>query len=214
MVDEAGNTAESLFEEARSLSDIADVENDVRIVELLSEYVKLKPDRGMAWFYLGDALRTIGRLKDAEEALTRALDLAPKSHRFTVYARMAMLMQKREGPAEAETWYRLATAEPSCPAWMWCLRGANLISTESYRLAKSCLESALSGEDVDKEEAYLNLALIARAERRYQDARVYSQNALEIDSEYSDAKAVLQSIENIEKTIEKAASIARLSTLS
>lgn len=211
MVDETANSVESLFEQARSISDIAGEDNDVHIVELLSVYVSLKPDRGMAWFYLGDAFRTVGRMKDAEDALTKALELAPKSHRFTVYARIAMLKQKHVGPAEAEKWYRLATAEPNCPAWMWCARGANLKSTESYRLAKSCLENALSGEDVDKEEAYLNLALIARAERRYEDARAYLKKALEIDPQYSDAKLVLQSLEGIEKTIEKVAEIARMS---
>ena len=42
---------------------------DVHIVELLSVYVKFEPRSGAAWFHLGDALLTIGRLQEAEEAL-------------------------------------------------------------------------------------------------------------------------------------------------
>jgi tetratricopeptide (TPR) repeat protein len=196
-----------LFERARALSDLPDT--DLQIVELLSAYVRFKPDHGIAWFHFGDALRVIGRLADAEQALRRALDLAPENRRFTVYARIAMVIEKRGSPADAEKWYRLATSEAGCPGWMWCLRGSNLLSSETHALARTCFEAALKSDDADREEVFLNLALLARMQRRYDEARGYLQEALKIDPNYGAAKKALESLAGIEKTIEAAETTSR-----
>jgi tetratricopeptide (TPR) repeat protein len=207
---EARDGLERLFERARALMD--DPDTDVHIVELLSVYVKFEPHRGAAWFYLGDALRTVGRLQEAEEALLKAADLASGSNRFGAYARIGMLITKRGSPSDAEKWFRVATSEPSCPGWVWCLRGVNLLGSESYRLAKSCLETALISEDSVQEEVFLNLGLLERAQRRYEEARKHANDALAIDPNYVDAKRLLQSLVGIEETIEFAALAAEEAT--
>jgi tetratricopeptide (TPR) repeat protein len=204
---EAGDGPERIFQRALAIMD--DPDTDVHIVELLSVYVKLDPHRGVAWLYLGDALRTVGRLQEAEEAILKAADLAPSSHIFDVYARMGMLMTKRGSPSEAEKWYRSATSAAECPGWVWSLRGANLSRAESYRLAKSCLETALITEDVDKDEVLLNLGLIERAQRCYEKARKHANDALAIDPNYDQAKRLLQSLVGIEETIQFAACAAK-----
>ena len=207
---EARAGLERLFERARALRD--DPDTDVHIVELLSVFVKFEPHRGAAWFHLGDALRTVGRLREAEEALLTAADLASGSHRFSVYARIGMLMTDRGSPSDAEKWFRVATSEPGCPGWVWVLRGENLLRGESYRLAKSCLETALISEDSDKDEVFLNLGLLERAQRRYEEARKHANDALAIDPNYVDAKRLLQSLVGIEETIEFAALAAEEAT--
>jgi tetratricopeptide (TPR) repeat protein len=174
--------------------------SDVHIVELLSVYVKFESQRGLAWFYFGDALRSVGRLREAEEALLKAMDLAPTGS--TVYGHMGMLISKRGSPSDEEKWYRLATSEPGCPGWIWALRGENLLRAENYRLAKSCLETALTSEDVPKEEVFLNLALMERAQRRYDEARKHINDALALDPNYDEANRVLKSLVGIEQTIE------------
>jgi tetratricopeptide (TPR) repeat protein len=204
---EARDGPERIYQRARAMMD--DQDTDVHIVELLSVYVKVDPHRGVAWLYLGDALRTVGRLQEAEEALLKAADLAPSSHIFEAYARMGMLMTDRGSPSEAEKWYRSATSAAECPGWVWSLRGANLSHAESYRLAKSCLETAFITEDVDKDEVLLNLGLIERAQRRYEEARKYANDALAIDPNYDQAKRLLQSLVGIEETIEFAACAAK-----
>jgi cytochrome c-type biogenesis protein CcmH/NrfG len=73
---------------AHALSEVPD--GDVHVIELLSVYVKHQPEDGLAWFHLGDALRTVGRFREAEEALLRAADRAPKAYLFTIYARIGM----------------------------------------------------------------------------------------------------------------------------
>jgi Tfp pilus assembly protein PilF len=75
-------------------------------------------------------------------------------------------------------------------------------------LAKTCLETAVASEDVVEEEVFLNLALMARAQRRYAEAREYLQRALAKDASYADAKTVLASLSDIENTVELANSIA------
>jgi tetratricopeptide (TPR) repeat protein len=205
---EASDGPERIFQRARAIMDDPDM--DVHIVELLSVYVKLEPQRGAdAWFYLGDALLTIGRLQEAEEALLKAADLAPSSGTFSVYSRIGLLMTDRGSPSEAEKWYRAATSAIGCPGWVWSLRGANLYHGGSYRLAKSCLETALITEDVDKEEVFLNLGLLERAQRRYEEARKHANDALAINPNYDRAKELLQSLIGIEETIEFAARAAK-----
>lgn len=196
-----------IFERVLALLDNPDT--DVHVVELLRVYLKFDSQRGLAWFYFGDALRHVGRLQEAEDALLKAVDLAPKGSRFTVYARFGMLMSKRGSPSDAEKWYRLATSEAGCPGWIWGLRGANLLHTENYRLAKSCLETALTSEDVVTEEVFLNLALMECAQRRYEEARKHLNAALAIDPNYHEAKRVLQSLVGIEETIEIAALVTK-----
>jgi len=103
-----------LFERVRALAEAPDT--DVQIAELLSVYVRFEPGKGMAWFYLGDALRSIGRYQEGEAALLKAVSLAPDTARFGVYARIGMLAAQRWSAAEAEKWYRLATSEAGFPA--------------------------------------------------------------------------------------------------
>lgn len=205
--EEVAEALERIF--ARALLLMSHQNTDVHLVELLSVYVKFKPEHGLAWFYLGDALITVGRLPEAEQALLKAVDLAPQpSSRFIVYASIAKLMTQRGSPAEAEKWFHIATAEVGCPGWVWVLRGVNLLNTEVYRLAKSCFETAMTCEDAPKDEVLLNLALLERAQRHYQEARKYADDACAMDPNYTDAQILFQSLAGIEETVDFAAQVA------
>ena len=207
---EARDGPERIFQRARAIMDDPDM--DVHIVELLSVYVKFEPQRERgadAWFYLGDALLTIGRLQEAEEALLKAADLAANSGTSPAYAQLGLLMTDRGSPSEVEKWFRAATSAALCPGWVWSLRAENLYRGGSYELAKSCLETALTTEDVDKEEVFLNLGLLERAQRRYEEARKHANDALAIEPSYDKAKKLLQSLVGIEETIEFAARAAK-----
>jgi tetratricopeptide (TPR) repeat protein len=207
--DEAGKqrdeVLDELFARARAFEQAPD--GGAHAVELFKAYVELDQQRGMAWFHLGDALRAVGRHREAETALRKALDLTPGRHRYAVYARIAMVLEKRASPLDAEKCYRIATAEAGCPGWMWTLRGANLLRAEAYGLAQTCLETALKSDDVVREETLLNLALMARSQGLYADARRYAEQALAVTPDYAEAKQMLASLANIETTIESAASI-------
>jgi tetratricopeptide (TPR) repeat protein len=162
--------------------------------ELYEALVKVDPRDGLAWLNLGDSLRSVGRFREAEEALLTARELAPTANKFTVDARLGMVLSKRGSPLEAEKWFRLATSSSDCPGWVWVLRAANLTRRESSKLARECLRAAKLRGDVDLEEVLLNEALIDRALGNYQDAIRNAQAALDIDPDYSPARELLSSI--------------------
>jgi tetratricopeptide (TPR) repeat protein len=162
--------------------------------ELFEVLVRVDPDDGLAWFNLGDALRSIGRLKEADEALLTARELAPKSHRFTVDARLGMVVSKSGSPADAEKWFRLATSDGECPGWVWVLRAANLIRKESTKLARECLKTAKLRDEVDLQEVLLNEALIELCDGNYEAAARCADEALKIDSNYEPAKELLVAV--------------------
>ena len=51
--------------------------------------------------------------------------------------------------------------------------------------------------DIDLEEAYFNLALVHRAQRRYRDALVAADKALGIDPNYAAAQALKNDLEAV-----------------
>lgn len=159
--------------------------------ELFSILVKANPRDGVAWFNLGDSLQVMGRLREAAEAFLTARELAPKSRRFGMDARLGMVASKNAAPAEAEKWFRLATSVPECPGWVWLLRAANLMRKESMKLARECLNTARLRGDVDLEEVLLNEALIDLSEGDYEAAAQRADAALKIDSGYEPARHLL-----------------------
>jgi tetratricopeptide (TPR) repeat protein len=180
---------------ARAETALGDSGSSAETAELYQLLVRIDPRDGMAWFNLGDALRTIGRLQEAEEALVTARELAPKAHRFTVDARLGMLLTKKGSPAEAEKWFRLATSNSECPGWVWVLRAANLRRKESHRLARECLKTARRRGNFDLEEVLLNEALIDCCEGNYGDAADRAAEALKLDPNYLPAKELLASVQ-------------------
>lgn len=184
---------EELLRSARQLYD--DLGPSAAVAELLHQHVSVVTENGLAWFQYGDSLRSIGRYREAEQALLKARNLAPKARRFAVEARLGMLSSSRDSPRQAEKWFRLATSDSGCPGWVWCLRGANLLRMESIRLAKDCLNTALARDDVDREEVLLNLGLAARWAGEYDDVARFAKKALQIDPDYRSAKELLTSID-------------------
>lgn len=163
--------------------------------ELFALLVRVDPRDGLAWFNLGDSLRAIGRLREAEDAFLAARELAPKSNRFIVDARLGMVTSMNASPAKAEKWFRLATAHRECPGWVWLLRASNLMRQESLRLARECLKAAKIRGDVDLDEVLLNEALIDRSEGDYESAARRAAEALEIDPGYEPARVLLAALE-------------------
>lgn len=182
------------------------------VAEYLRIYVTAVTDDALAWFQYGDSLRVIGRLREAEQALLTARDLAPKERRFAVDARLGMVASKRHAPHQAEKWFRLATSDSECPGWVWCLRGVNLLRMESIKLAQDCLKTALHREEVDRDEVLLNLALAARYMGEYEKAAEYAKEALVIDPNYSSAKELLASIQGAKEAQDSANSKIREGT--
>lgn len=179
----------------RALRSLEDRGPSAETAELFAVLVKVDPRDGMCWFNLGESLREIGRLREAEQAFHTARELAPKSRRHAMNARLAMVAAVNGSPTEAERWFRLATSDQDCPGWVWLLRASNLMRKESMRLARECLETARLRGDVDLEEVLLNEALIDRSEGDYDAAARRVGEALEIDPNYEPARELLAALQ-------------------
>lgn len=187
---------------------IADKEsaNDGReahVAELLSRYVEFRPEHAKAWMLYGDALRVLGRKGESLLALTRAFELASQENKGYVAVRIAMLLEKHSSPLEAKEWYETATNSiGSDEGWMWILRGANLSTLGEFPEAIECFETVVMQRADEKDEALLNLGLVARALGNYEKAREHFRAALAVSPNYKDAKSALLGLDGMPETLE------------
>lgn len=180
------------------------------VIELLTPYVQHRPNDAYAWHMLGDALRIVGRFQESEPTLLRALELAPDSKRVAVRSRLAQLYNDMGRYADAERNYADLTADDEwgSQGWVWVLRGANLAVLGDHTLAEKCHRKATTLDEVDLDEAWLNLGLVLRAQGRHSEAIDALKKSVELDPTCERAKKSLSSLEGIESAVELAKGIA------
>ncbi len=178
-------------------------------VELLGPYLAECEDDGLAWYLYGDSLRVVGRFEEAKSALEKALCLTPSNKQYGVQVRLGCLFVDMGCFKEAETWFLKATQSKvgKKKGWIWIHRGTNLVVLNNFDSAEDCYRKALASDDVDIEEAYLNLGYLFIAQRKFQEAMEELNKALKVDPEYSEAIEALKSIQDIEEFIELAKNI-------
>lgn len=176
--------------------------------ELLSVYVALRPAHNYALFLLGDSLRELGRAEEAERLLLQALSAASSNSRAETMARLGMLKADHGALSDGERWFRLATEDDygGAKGWIWVMRGSNLAVAGRFEEAAACHERAtqLLG---DRDEAFLNLGYVRRAQGRYAEAVDAFRKALEITPDFPKAKTALEGLADIFQALEFAASV-------
>lgn len=197
------------LDEIFSISD-KEAENDHRaahVVELLQPYLQLRPNHGRAWFLYGECLRIIGRSQEARDALLKALEFAPEKTKSNILGRIGFLCRQHGTPMEAEKWFKQATEKSQKIGWVWILRGANLAIMGEYEKALDCYQKALNLEDIDRDEVFLNMGLVLRAMKKYNEAILAFQEALKINPTYQEAQWNLEGLFDIEETSQKTANM-------
>jgi tetratricopeptide (TPR) repeat protein len=166
------------------------------VVELLQCYLEYFPNDDKAWFDYGDALRILGRKTAAEQALMKAVEMCPPKYAWIVQSRVGMLYNDKGAWTTAERWFSkaLESEEAQKESWLWVLRGINFAEQELFDEAEACYQSAIIA-DGKFDEAYTNLALIYRAQERYEDATAAATTALKICPEDPAAEEALESSE-------------------
>jgi TPR repeat protein len=196
------------LDEIFSLSD-KEADNDHRaahVVELLQPYLRLRPNHGRAWFIYGECLRIVGRSQEAMDALLKALEFAPEQIKSNIFGRIGFLCRQHISPMTAEKWFKQATENTQKTiGWAWILRGANLAIMGEYEKALDCYQEALNLEDIDRDEVFLNMGLVLRAMKRYNEARLAFQEALKLNPTYQEAQWNLEGLLDIEETLQKTA---------
>ena len=190
---------DEIYRVAKRESDKED--REVHVAELLSYYIKFRPEDAKAWMLYGGALRVLGRRDEAFMALKRAFDMAPKEYKSYIAAGIAMLVEKHLSPHVAKGWYRVATdALGSEASWPWVLRGANLSVLGEFQEAITCFEVVANGNSDEKDEALLNLGLVYRTMGEYAKAEEYFLRALAVRPDYEEARNALLGLEGISDT--------------
>ena len=184
---------------------------EAAVIELLTPYLQWDADDGYAWYMLGDALRIVGRFAEAERALLKALELAPDAGRPYALSRCAMLYKEVGRYSDAERYFsELAeNTEWSRFGWFWILRGANLASLGDFQQASEYHRKATTLEDVDADEAWLNLGLVLRAQGKYPEAMNAIRKSIEIDPTSAAAKEALQSMDGVDNAIAAARRLSK-----
>lgn len=174
-------------------------------VEILSRYVEHRLDHARAWLLLGDGLRILGRKKEAQRALLRAEAIASDDSRFLVQCQLGALYAAWGKYDEAEESFAKATADPHAAqaGYLWIMRGAALASAGRLAEAEACHRKASTLDDVDRDEALLNLGYVLRAQCRYAEAAAAFGQAVALDSECQQNRDGVASLQGISEVLDR-----------
>src|SRR5688572_5983900 len=171
----------------RSISDAVEGGSLATALELCQKYTSDYPECFWGWITVSDIFRQYALYRGAEDALREAEKLAPKEVLRHVFVRRARLSEAQGTWKDAEKWYRRAI-KVRATAGGFIYLGALFARMGKYSEAKRCHQRAARFANGERDEAYLNLGLIARAERNYEKALGYFERAIRIDPNYREAK--------------------------
>jgi tetratricopeptide (TPR) repeat protein len=169
-------------------------------VKQAKQYLAQFPDHGPAWHMLGTALTELARYSEAEQALWNALRLCPRHMRRVPLCSMGHFYSARGEMARAEKWYQRAIDAAPKHAAAYIFLGGVFARQGGLRQAEMIYRRATETCDEGYiDEAFLNLALVLRAQERFDEAAAWLREAIRIDPEYERAKKVLRDVERCRK---------------
>jgi len=184
------------------VTELEDLEDGApKIIRLLGGYVQQNPNDSRLVMDYANALRVVGRTREAAALFKQALEHAPgPAGQFALMNRIAMSLELA-APEEAEEWYAKACeADKDVPAWAWLFRGNNLAKLERFETAIECYGNALTAKDVDRAEVFQQLALAYRALSDYDTAITYLARAIAIQPNDRNLKELKAGLEGLDST--------------
>lgn len=168
----------------------------VAAATLFEEITRFDPGAGYVWLEYGDALTELGRYDEAYHAYESALEYAPPDKKSSVYTRMGMLIEEWQGIEPAAKYFEDAVTYNTEPAdWILIQCGNNLAKRGRVDRAEEMFIEATTLKSDMCSEAYLNLALLYRSAKRYEESVEMARKSLEIDSGCPRARKVIRSLE-------------------
>ncbi|WP_165071445.1 tetratricopeptide repeat protein [Paludisphaera rhizosphaerae] len=153
------------------------------------------PDDGAAWLVVGDALVSLARYEEAEQALAKAIEHWKPEKRRIPIMHMGHLFHEAGDHEQAAEWYRRAIEADPDDAGGYIYLGGMLAkqgrlydAEEATRKAVTCTRGCI-------DEAYLNLGQILRARDRLAEAAECFREALRRDPDYREAHRALRDVE-------------------
>jgi tetratricopeptide (TPR) repeat protein len=163
-----------------------------RAREFLCEY----PDCGPAWKVLGEALLELARHSEAEQALKQAIALCPPDKLWIPLSQMGHLQKARGDYQAAAAWYRRAIDNMPDEASGHIYLGGILARSGRLKEAEMAHRAAIRCTQGCRDEAYLNLGLVLRAQERHEEAATCFEQALRLDPKYAAARKALRDVRN------------------
>lgn len=155
-------------------------------------YLKECPEDAAGWLILGTALVRLSRYSEAQEALTKAIDLSPNDDRSFVLSQMGHLFLECGNYNQATNWYRKAFNLRPMDATNAIFLAWLLEKLGRLRKAEECLRSAIKCSEGCIQEAYCNLGLVLRNQDRFEESIECFQEAIRLDPKYKIAKESLR----------------------
>ncbi len=166
-------------------------------VQTIVEFEMLPPTQqrtSRMLFDYADALRTVGRRRDAEKVYN-ALDLesVPEKKRWLVHLFRGQLCQDAGRYGEAETLFRTAVSLNPLSTVPWIHLAASLAEQEKFEDAVSVLQGA-EDLDGDQDELHLIIGYSLRTLGRLPEAQSHLRKALTITPDYPEALETLNDV--------------------
>jgi tetratricopeptide (TPR) repeat protein len=160
---------------------------------LAREYTKRFPHDMFGWIVLARGLSKVHSFTDALKALRMARSLCVDRFQDFLCAQMGHFYSDKGDHRRAEKWYRKANDIKRSQEHLVFL-GASLLRQGKFAESKEKLKMAVTIDQAAADEAWFNLALVARGEENLLEALEFLENAIKIDHEYDDAVSVREDI--------------------
>jgi tetratricopeptide (TPR) repeat protein len=177
-----------------------DSDHTALVLKRARQFLIRYPDHGPAWHILGVALTDLARYSEAEQALWNALRLCPRHLRRVPMCSMGHFHDARGELARAARWYQRAIDAAPNHAAGYIFLGGVLARQGRLREAEKVHRQATETCDEGSiDEAFLNLALVLRAQDRFDEASACLREAIRIDPKYADARKVLDDVKRCQR---------------
>lgn len=185
-----------------------DEDRDAVALELCSLYLLHRPEDRDVLLVHAQCLRNLGRKSEAEEVYLQLLSTGDGRPWHQLHAELGMLYHDWGKYALAEEHWEQSCCARNPPGWAWIMRGANLARCERFDEAADCQRKAVNiREECDRDEAFLNLGYVLRAQGKYSDATDAFRSALAITPDYPEAITALNGLQNWADSLQQAWSL-------
>lgn len=161
------------------------------VINVARDFVRDFPDHWPAWIILGGALKDLARYREARQTLLRGISLTPLDKRRVPYCEMGHLCDEKGDFEKAASWYRRAIKADPNSASSYIYLGAVLAKGGQLDRAEKVHRRATKCPRGNREEAYLNLGFVLRAQERLQQALRCFRKAIKLDPDYNKAKLAI-----------------------
>jgi tetratricopeptide (TPR) repeat protein len=176
------------------------------VIELAESYLKDFPNSQGAWDMYSLALYRIDRLKEAKKALSKAIELTEepsKQQRLSwLLCRMGHIYENSGKFLKAIEWYHKAHLADHSEATFLIYEGVVFLRIEKFDEAAETFLKATQCSEGYLDEAFYNLGVVRLVQKKYDEAVICFEKALEIDSKYKEAKQQLKDVKRVLEILE------------